>query len=338
MSPAKPFLVALLSLTLAPLVEAQAGKDWSHHTGKLPFVVGYEAGVAQARKEHKPVMLFITTTWCGWCKKLAAESFADEQVIKALEGFVPVIADGDEEHALLETLGVHSFPDVRFLSTDGKELGHVGGYVSKSEFLKAIGVARQSLPAKAAEHPTVVYDSPEEAKGLASGDSVPALTLKTAGGEAFDLIASLHAKPTVLIFYRGGWCPFCNKHLAGLQTIEAELRESGYQLLAISPDLPEGAAKTTSSLGLGYTLISDTGNVAAKAFKLAFRLDASTVEKYQGMGLDLTAQDWTLPVPAAFVVGQDGRVVFAHVSPDYKQRIDGAALLEAAKRALSVSK
>ena len=59
-----------------------------------------------------------------------------------------------------------------------------------------------------------VPDSAEETRPIAAGEAVPALKLETVDGETFDLNEAIAKKPTVLIFYRGGWCPFCNRHLA----------------------------------------------------------------------------------------------------------------------------
>lgn len=174
---------------------------------------------------------------------------------------------------------------------------------------------------------------PEDAKGLAAGDAVPTLTLKTAAGEAFDLNAELKKQPALVIFYRGGWCPFCNKHLAEIQKIQADLKTAGFQILAVSPDAPEKTGETAQKGSLGYTLLSDADLAAAKAFKLAFRLDEGTIEKYKKYKIDLSASDWCLPVPAAYLVGSDGKVLFAHANPDYKVRIDNAKILEAAKAA-----
>lgn len=174
---------------------------------------------------------------------------------------------------------------------------------------------------------------PEDAKGLAVGDTVPVLALKTASGQAFDLNAELKKQPALVIFYRGGWCPYCNKHLAELQKIQADLKTAGFQILAVSPDAPEKAGETAQKGALGYTLLSDADLAAAKAFKLAFRLDEGTIEKYKKYKIDLSACDWCLPVPAAYLVGSDGKILFAHANPDYKIRIDNAKILEAAKAA-----
>ena len=79
---------------------------------------------------------------------------------------------------------------------------------------------------------------------LSAGEKAPAATLRNPEGKEIDLAAKYAQKPTVLIFYRGGWCPYCNAHLGQIATAEPELLRMGYQVLAISPDRPEELAKT----------------------------------------------------------------------------------------------
>jgi peroxiredoxin len=170
------------------------------------------------------------------------------------------------------------------------------------------------------------------------GEKVPALMLHDEAGKPYDLGASIARRPTILIFYRGGWCPYCNLHLAQLQKAEKSLVGLGYQILAVSPDRPEKLGAPKDKNGLRYVLLSDSEMKASLALGLAFRVDDETIEKYHGFGIDLEADSGKkhhlLPVPAAFVLGRDGTVKFSYVNPDYKTRISGELLIAAAKAAL----
>ncbi len=181
--------------------------------------------------------------------------------------------------------------------------------------------------------------SAEEVQPLAIGAPAPAVTLQTAAGEAFDLGAAVRRQPAMLIFYRGGWCPYCNVHLGQLQEAEAEIRALGYQVLAISPDRPEKLAESAGKLQPDYTLLSDHAMAAALGFGIAFRVDDATLETYKGYGIDLEAASGEthhlLPVPAVFIVGTDGWIRFAYANPDYKVRLSPEELLAAAKDALT---
>ena len=171
-----------------------------------------------------------------------------------------------------------------------------------------------------------------EVKPLGVGADVPDVKVRTATGEAFSLKTAVAEKPAVLIFYRGGWCPFCTKHLMALQEIEEQIAARGYQILAISPDRPEKLSETLDEQELGYTLLSDADMVAAKAFGLAFEVDEKTREAYKGYGIDLVEasgrEHYLLPVPAVYVVNQAGKITYAFAEEDYKVRLEPEALLK----------
>ena len=125
-----------------------SGDKWAEHTQGLPFVIGYEAGMAKAQAEKKPVMLFVTTTWCGYCKKLAAEDLTDPDVRKLLELFVLAIVDGDSEGAAASALGAQGFPHIVFKGPDGDDLGSISGYVPVDQFKAAVEEAIMKLDSK----------------------------------------------------------------------------------------------------------------------------------------------------------------------------------------------
>lgn len=182
---------------------------------------------------------------------------------------------------------------------------------------------------------SVVYESAKEVKPLAVGEMVPvAAIIKQADGEAITLGEALGGKKSVVIFYRGGWCPYCNAHLAELAKIQPQLTAGGVQLLALSPDSPETSAKHAEERPLPYRLLSDNKHEAMKAFGIAFRMDDATVERYKGYGIDLSAasgnEDKVLPVPAVFVVNEEGIIEYAHANADYTVRMKGEEILAAA--------
>ena len=178
----------------------------------------------------------------------------------------------------------------------------------------------------------------EDVQPLLIGKALPKMMVRTGENEPFDLNAAVAEKPVVLIFYRGGWCPYCNKHLGQLQAIEGQLVEMGYQIIAVSPDRPEKIKAAVDKHGLKYPLVSDSEMGAAKAMGVAFRLDDATVSKYKTeYGIDIEADSGQkhhlLLAPSVFLVGTDGVVQFSYVNPNYEVRIDPAVLLEAAKAA-----
>ncbi len=169
-----------------------------------------------------------------------------------------------------------------------------------------------------------------------AGDSIPDVVLRTAEGEDFDLAEAVAGQRTLLLFYRGGWCPFCSVQLSELAKVEADLRERGIQILAVSPDRPEKLRESRDNGDFEYRLLSDSDMTAARAFGIAYEVDPDLVETYtENHGIDLEAASGQthhmLPHPAVYLVDADGVIRHAHVNPDYRDRLSGEELLQAAE-------
>lgn len=184
--------------------------------------------------------------------------------------------------------------------------------------------------------PTVAAAA-EQARPLRVGQSVPAnSTLTDIDGKPFDLNHAIASKPTVLIFYRGGWCPFCNNQMSHLEEIEPQLESEGYQLLAISPDKPESLKASIAKHTLTYTLLSDSSMNVTTAFGLAYKVDDDMMAKMKTFGVDLDAATGNslheLPVPAAYVIDKTGVIRFEYANPDFRVRVNPDDLMAAAKK------
>jgi peroxiredoxin len=178
----------------------------------------------------------------------------------------------------------------------------------------------------------------EDVKPLQSGNRAPETSLRRPAGRSVDMADLYQVGPSVLIFYRGGWCPYCNVHLGQIAKAESELKQMGYQVLAISPDRPEELQKSVDKQHLSYQLLSDSDMALCRAFGLAFRVDDATIKQYHGYGIDLEKSSGQshhlLPVPAVYIVDTEGVIRFAHWTPDYKTRLQPETLLNAARQAL----
>lgn len=170
---------------------------------------------------------------------------------------------------------------------------------------------------------------------LEIGSAVPAVAVQTTAGETVQLNALTQGQPSVIIFYRGGWCPYCTRHLAALGEIEPELKARGYQILALSTDNAEHAADTEADTDLGYQLLADPKMDAAKAFGLAYTVDQPTLEKLKSYKIDIEAASGEthhlLPVPAVYVIDANGKIIFRHFDADYTKRLSTEELLKAAQ-------
>ncbi len=209
-------------------------------------------------------------------------------------------------------------------------------HLRRAPFLLPCLLALACLTAPARANPAPAATA-AEAHPLAVGAKIPAVTLETVDGAKFPLASAVREKPTVLVFYRGSWCPYCNRQLAALADLEPQLLALGYQILALSPDTPAGLRKMSEKNKLGYRLLSDRAMTAAAAFGLAFRVPAAMGQAYTQRGIELAplpaGDGFWLPVPAVYLVGRDGVIRFAHTDPDYKVRLAPAALLAAAQAA-----
>lgn len=171
---------------------------------------------------------------------------------------------------------------------------------------------------------------------LPVGASMPAgSVVRTSAGKPFDLNAAVARQPTVLIFYRGGWCPYCNAHLRELQKSVGALKAMGYQLLAISTDTPEAVRKAETENKFDYQLLSDSQVEVAGKFGLRYKVVEDYIEHVKGMGTDLNAVNGGyLLTPAAYVLDRAGKVRFVYANNNYTVRVSQDALLKAAKEAL----
>lgn len=173
--------------------------------------------------------------------------------------------------------------------------------------------------------------------GLRVGDRAPDATVFTQDGQAVSLKLLYADAPLVVTFYRGGWCPFCNRALANWQTKLDELHAAGGQLVALTPESPDHAAETIAKHDLGYSVYSDTSMEAAKAFRVFFEVDPATQAKYKGYGIDLagwnSSGQWTLPAPGTFVIDRHGVIRYAWADWDYKNRADPDEVIAAVRAA-----
>lgn len=186
------------------------------------------------------------------------------------------------------------------------------------------------------------FDQAEDVTPLLPGMTIPAFTALTPTGEAVNFDPANLSKPFVLTFYRGGWCPYCNAHLGEMRTLEKQLIEMGFDVYFISPDQPsflleslkDQDLKTELQAESGHQLLSDASMAISKAFKIAFKVDDATVEKYKQWNIDLAKASGydhhLLPAPAVFLVGKDGVIQFQYVNPDYKIRLAPSILFAVA--------
>lgn len=174
-----------------------------------------------------------------------------------------------------------------------------------------------------------VPEKPTDIAPLLIGEKAPSASLRSVDDTETPLQEILKLKPTVLIFYRGGWCPYCNLQLSELQAIEAGILKLGYQIVAVSPDSPERIKSSIDKHELNYRIFSDSQMRMAKEFGLAYKAPKRNLK---GLSKSSAGKNpgW-LPVPAVFVLNTEGIILFEYINPDYSTRLPGGLLLAALK-------
>ncbi len=169
----------------------------------------------------------------------------------------------------------------------------------------------------------------EDISPLLIGERLPEANLLDVEGEDVFLQDILKEKPTILVFYRGGWCPYCNNQLSSLAELEKEILELGFQIVAISPDHYESLKPTVDKGELDYNIYSDSGAKLIQDIGIGFK----TPEKAKGYIFKKTNKNATdvLPVPTVFILDTKGKILFEYINPDYSTRLSSELLLASLK-------
>ena len=204
-----------------------------------------------------------------------------------------------------------------------------------NSFLTALRRSRETAETRAAYDEFLVrLDAGQvAAEACKSGDRMPGFLLPNAEGRLIDSAELLAKGPLVVTFFRGGWCPYCSATLEALEAVLPELSRTGGTLVAMTPETGGRALAMKQERGLHYEVLVDVDLAIAMAFGIVFRTPPLYVELLRRRGIDLAErsgdQAWLLPVPAAFLVGQDGTVLRSWVNIDFTQRAEPTEILEA---------
>ncbi len=159
-------------------------------------------------------------------------------------------------------------------------------------------------------------------RALKAGDSAPDFSLTDLLGNTVSLSALLGCGPVVISFYRGNWCPYCSLEIQALTELYPEIIKLGASLIAISPQKPDRMQASDAP----FPLVSDPGSKVAEGYGLAFRLPDELRPVYERLGHPLSkvnaASDWVLPIPATYIIDEDGRIVLSFVDVDYRRRLE----------------
>jgi len=168
---------------------------------------------------------------------------------------------------------------------------------------------------------------------LRAGRTAPKFVLPDHRGEAVSLEALLAAGPVVVAFYRGQWCPYCNTQLHAYQEMLPEFSARRAQLVAISPQTPDNSLTTAERHALAFPVLVDAGSRVADQFGIALSIEGAMRDLHAGVGADLSAingdSSWRVPVPATYVISQDGLIAADWIDGDFRHRAEPAEILAA---------
>lgn len=172
----------------------------------------------------------------------------------------------------------------------------------------------------------------EAPEGLFIASKAPDFKAKDQNGKEVRLKDLLKEGKVVLVFYRGYWCPYCNKELSRLQDSLGMIKEKGATLVAVSPEKPENISKTVEKTKAEYSILYDEGLKIMKAYDVEYELPENTVTRYRNSGLDIEKNNGDngkyLPVPAIYIIDKESTVTYRFFEPDYKKRPSVAELLK----------
>jgi len=170
-----------------------------------------------------------------------------------------------------------------------------------------------------------------EGRALKTGDTMPDFELPNQHGERRRLSDYLAKSRVVLSIYRGGWCPYCNMEMKALRDVLPEIESRGARLVGMTPETPDKAMSTAERHEIAIDILSDAGNQVAERMGLVFELPEALRPIYEKLGTDLAAYNgddsFKLPVPATYIIGQNGVILFDFVNADYTLRLEPSEIV-----------
>jgi len=185
----------------------------------------------------------------------------------------------------------------------------------------------------------------EETSPLMAGVKASDFTVYNVDGSPYEFNAENLERTTLIITFRGGWCPYCNTQLNELRNVMPEIKKMGVDILFLSGDRPEilysNLKQETQEFidGLDYTILSDARLEMGMAYGLAFRVPDDTISRYQSRNWDLDESSMenhkALSVPAVYVIDTNGMIAFAYANPDYRVRLPADEVKEAVEEVIN---
>jgi peroxiredoxin len=164
----------------------------------------------------------------------------------------------------------------------------------------------------------------DQAKGLAVNDRAPDFTAKDQHGKSINLHTQLKKNTVVLVFYRGQWCPYCNKELKTIEDSLKFITEKNATVLAVSPEKSENISKTIEKTKATYSVLHDEGLSIMKSYRVSYKIDSLMNLKFKSYGIDFASANGengaNLPIPAVYIINKKGIITYRYFDADYRKR------------------
>lgn len=164
-------------------------------------------------------------------------------------------------------------------------------------------------------------DAPE---GLFINSKAYDFKAKDQNGKEVRLKDLLKKGKVVLVFYRGQWCPYCNRYLQKLEDSLSLIKDKGATVVAVTPELPESISKTVDKTKAEYSILYDEGLKIMKAYEVEYEVPINTQERYRNTGIKLDENNGKngnfLPIPATYIIDKDFNITYRFFNADYKKR------------------
>ena len=173
----------------------------------------------------------------------------------------------------------------------------------------------------------------ERPEGLFINSKAPDFRVKDQNGQEVNLKELRKKGPVVVVFYRGYWCPYCNKFLKKLQDSLQLIQDKHASVVAITPEAKEGIDSTVQRTGATFPIIYDEDMLLSTKYGVRFDVDDRTVARYKTSGIDLLKnnhqKEASLAVPAVYVINKEGSVIFRYFDVDYRKRVPVIEIIRA---------
>lgn len=177
-----------------------------------------------------------------------------------------------------------------------------------------------------------LFASGMEDRILPVGATMPEFSLPEATGKIVRSDDLLALGPLVVSFFRGRWCPYCVTELEAWRDLYPVVREYGGLMVAITPQTTRQSDFMVGHHQLPFPLLTDFTCELATQFGLTYMVPEELRNYYRSILVNIPfvngEESWKLPLPATYVVSQEGKVVFAEAHADFRVRPEPEEVLQ----------